>query len=69
MVKLVVDNLDQITILEYLLFTNGVKHEIVLNDGRFGMSSPYLLVYGVPLDESRAIKWIIGQGKDDYYCE
>lgn len=59
MVTLFVSDLDQLTILEYLLYINGIKHKIKLNDGRFGLSSPYLLVYGVPLDEKRAIRWIM----------
>ena len=67
MVKLFVDDLDQLTILEYLLFTHGIDHEIELNKGRFGIQSPYLTVYGVPLDEKRAIRWVRGHGKDDYY--
>lgn len=68
MVTLFVDDLDQLTALEYLLFTYGIEHMIELNDGRFGLSSPYLLVYGVPLDEKRAFKWITSE-KGDCYCE
>ena len=68
MVKLFVDDLDQLTILEYLLFINGIDHKIELNTGRFGIQSPYLLVYGVPLDEKRAMRWIRGRGKE-CYCE
>lgn len=68
MVTLFVDDLDQLTILEYLLFTHGVEHEIKLNDGRYGLKAPYLLVYGVPLDEKRAIRWIRGR-LEEFYCE
>ena len=64
MVTLFVDDLDQMTILEYLLFTHSIKHTIKLNDGRFGLTSPYLLVYGVPLDEKRAIRWIMNRLED-----
>lgn len=67
MVKLFVDDLDQLTMLEYLLFTYSIDHEIALNEGRFGMQSPYLLVHGVPLDEKRAMRWIWGQVKGDNY--
>ena len=63
MVKLIVDDLDHLTMLEYLLFTYSIDHEIELNDGRFGMQSPYLLVYGVPLDEKRAMRWIWGSSE------
>lgn len=68
MVTLFVDDLDQLTVLEYLLFTYGIEHDIKLYDGRFGLPAPYLLVYGVPLDEKRAFKWITSE-KGDSYCE
>ena len=67
MVTLVVSDLDQLTILEYLLFIHGIDHDIKLNDGRFGLQSPYLLVYGVPLDEKRAIRWIVHRLEDLNY--
>ena len=68
MVTLFVSDLDQLTILEYLLFIHGIDHEIKLNDGRFGMQSPYLMVYGVPLDEIRSIRWITHR-LEDLGCE
>ena len=68
MVTLFVSDLDQLTILEYLLFINGIDHDIKLHDGRFGMTAPYLMVYGVPLDEKRAIRWI-SHRLEDCYCE
>ena len=67
MVTLFVSDLDQLTILEYLLFIHGITHDIKLNDGRFGLQSPYLLVYGVPLDEKRAIRWILNRLEDLNY--
>ena len=68
MVTLFVDDLDQLTILEYLLFIHDIDHEIKLNDGRYGLKAPYLLVYGAPLDEKRAMRWIIWR-QEDCYCE
>ena len=68
MVTLFVDDINQVTILEYLLDTHGINYEVKLNDGRFGLTAPYLLVYGAPLDEKRAIRWIKGRQEDDY-CE
>ena len=62
MVTLFVSDLDQVTMLEYMLFVNGIDHHIKLNDGRFGLPSPYLMVYGVPLDEKRAFAWIKENG-------
>ena len=67
MVTLFVSDLDQLTILEYLLFVHGIDHQIKLNDGRFGLQSPYLMVYGVPLDEKRAIRWITNRLEDWNY--
>lgn len=58
MVTLFVDDLDQLTMLEHLLHSHGIEHDVKLNDGRYGLTAPYLLVYGVPLDEQRAYKWI-----------
>lgn len=68
MITLVVDDLKQLTILEYLLLSHGMDYTIRLDDGRYGIQAPYLLVYGAPLDESRAIKWIRYR-EEDYYCE
>ena len=68
MVKLFVDDLEQVTILEYLLTANGIDYEVALNDGKWGIESPYLVVYGAPLDEKRSIRWIKGK-QEDCYCE
>lgn len=68
MVTLFVDDLDQLTILEYLLYIHNIDHDIKRNDGRFGMKSPYITVYGAPLDEKRAMKWIRSK-KGDCDCE
>ena len=68
MVKLVVDDLEQMTILEYMLQANRIKYERTLDDCRFGIPTPYLLVYGVPLDEERAMKWI-DYTQEELICE
>ena len=68
MITLVVNDLEQITILEYLLTIHGIDYTTVLDDGRYGIQAPYLLVYNVPLDEQRAIKWIRYR-EEDCYCE
>ena len=65
MVKLFVDDLDRITVLEYLLYTYHIEYEVELSDGKYGLQAPYLLVYGVPLDEKRAMRWIWGQAKEE----
>ena len=68
MITLVVDNLEKVTILEYLLYSHEIDYTTVLDDGRYGIVAPYLLVYGAPLDEQRAIRWIISR-MEDCYCE
>ena len=64
MVKLLVDDLEQITILEYLLLLNGIDYETEVSDGRHGIKAPYLLVYGAPLDERKSIRWIMSRSED-----
>lgn len=58
MVSLIVDNLAQITMLENALLSAKIEYELGIDDGKYGIQPPYLLVYGVPLDELRAFKWI-----------
>lgn len=58
MVKLLVDDLIQITLLEQALKNAGIEYELGSDDGRYGIKPPYLLVYNTPLDKSRALKWI-----------
>ena len=58
MVSLMVDNLAQITMLENALLTAKIEYELGIDDGRYGIKPPYLLIHGAPLDELRALKWI-----------
>lgn len=58
MVQLVVKNLAQITLLESKLMSSGIDYVFKIDDGKYGLSTPYLLVDNVPLDEQRAFKWI-----------
>lgn len=58
MVSLLVDNLTQKTLLEQALINADIEYEVNLDDGRYGIKPPYLLVHGAPLDELRALKWI-----------
>lgn len=68
MVKLFVKDLEQVTILEYLLETYNIEHSVELDDGKWGIQPPYLTVYGAPLDEKRSIRWI-RRHEEDCYCE
>lgn len=60
-ITLFVDDVDQISFLEYMLIQTDLHYTIEVNDGRYGLQSPYLLVDGVPLDETRSYKWISEQ--------
>jgi hypothetical protein len=58
MVTLFVSESKRFTLLEHGLKSNGIRYEVKLDDGRYGLDAPYLLVDGVPIDEMRAWKWI-----------
>ena len=61
MVKLIVDDYEQITTLEWMLTVTGIPHEISLKESNDGIKPPHLIVDGVPLDFNRSLKWIKGQ--------
>lgn len=58
MIKLVVADTEQITFLETVLMSADIDYETAIFKGEYGIRPPYLLVYGTPLDEVRAIEWI-----------
>lgn len=58
MVKLVVKDLAQITLLEQALVENNIEYTTQLSNGEYGIETPHLIVYGVPLDEIRSFSWI-----------
>ena len=58
MVTLFVSDLDQLTMLEYALINANIDYIRTMDDGRYGIPTPYIKVYGVPLDEQRAFNWI-----------
>lgn len=61
MVVLYVKDLNQLTLLEYALINQGIEYRTELADGKFGLATPFLTVYGAPLDEKHAFDWIIEQ--------
>jgi hypothetical protein len=63
MVKLCVDDFDQVTTLEWLLTTNNIDYTIELSGVQYGIRPPFLVVDGVPLDFNRSMKWIKGHTK------
>lgn len=67
MVKLVLDNIDQVSILELELEKHNIPYEKVDNQFRTfkPLPPPYLLVYGVPLDLERSLKWIKEQSENE----
>ena len=58
MVTLFVSDPHQITMLEYELIKANIQYETKVNEPNYGISPPSMRVYGVPLDETRAMKWI-----------
>ena len=58
MITLLVSDLDEITMLEYVLMRSNIEYTKELDDGRYGILTPYIKVYEVPLDEQRAFNWI-----------
>lgn len=65
MVTLFVSDLDQLTMLEYIMMKHNIEYAKKLDDGRYGLLAPYIKVYEVPLDEERAFNWI----KENYANE
>ena len=65
MVTLFVSDLDQLTMLEYALMRTNISYTKELDDGRYGIETPYLKVYEVPLDEQRAFNWIKEQSENE----
>lgn len=58
MIKLVVNDYEQTTILEQALMSENMAYEIELAEHSIGITPPYLAVDGVPLDYYRAMNWI-----------
>ena len=64
MVKLVLDDLEQISFLEMELDKRGIEYQKISNKNHIPpLEVPFLLVDGVPLDFNRALKWLRGQDK------
>lgn len=58
MVKLIVDDFEQMTLLEWFLQVYSIEYLREINDIQNGITTPYLVVNGVPLDFERSMKWI-----------
>ena len=58
MITLFVSDLDEVTMLEYVLMRSNIEYTKELDDGKYGILTPYIKVYEVPLDEQRAFNWI-----------
>jgi hypothetical protein len=57
-VTLVVNDLEQLTMLEYMLVNANIEYTLELNDGKYSITPPYLIIHGVPIDEQRSLEWI-----------
>lgn len=64
MVILVVNDYEQINVLGYQLEEAGISHIVRYNEQPCGITPPFLIVDGVPLDMGRASKWIKEHGKN-----
>lgn len=53
-----VNDPDQLTFLEYLLVKANVDYVVEVSDGKYGITPPYLIVHGVPIDEKRSLEWV-----------
>lgn len=65
MITLVVSDLDQLSFLECELMDANIPYYKRLDDGAYGLTTPYLIVYGAPLDMTRASKWIKEQENEN----
>ena len=60
MVELIVSDLCQMTLLEFLLERNNISYIIKKKPqtSNFGFETPYLIVNGIPLNFDKSLKWI-----------
>jgi hypothetical protein len=65
MVKLCSDEFEQVTMLELLLHQYEIPFEFELTEVSYGLTPPFLIVDGVPLDFDRALKWIKGRYENE----
>lgn len=67
MVKLVLDDVYQISLLELELIKYDIPYEVVTHQSQNiqPLPPPYLLVHGVPLDLERSLKWIKEQSENE----
>lgn len=63
MVKLIVNDFEQMNLLEWLLMLHGIEYKCYVSLVDIGLYPPYLVVDGVPLDFERSIKWIGEHGE------
>ena len=63
MVVLFVTEPSQISMLEWELVMANIDHAVEIDDGKYGLELPHLIVDGVPLDYERSLKWIGEQFK------
>lgn len=58
MVKLVVKDYEFVSMLEAKLIAAKIDYDLELETKSIGIETPYLIVDGVPLNQSKAIAWI-----------
>lgn len=58
MIKLIVDDTDQVSLLESMLIDKDIPYTVEKRTSDCGLDPPYLVVHGAPLDFKHAIRWI-----------
>lgn len=58
MVKLILNDSNQVSMVELALINSGIKYEVDIAEIEYGITPPCLIVDGVPLDLEHALKWI-----------
>lgn len=65
MVKLIVDNFAQVSLLETALNNSEIEYHIEIETKPIGIPTPYLLVHGAALGMEQALKYIEGYTKHE----
>ena len=69
MVTLIVSEFGTVSSLQKALEKAQIPYQISMDVYSYGITPPYLIVNGVPLDEARAFKWIKTVKRKQKYME
>ena len=65
MVELFVSDFEDETELEKLLQKANIEYQLAIDLGNYGITTPYVIIDGVPLDSKRAKIWIKERDTND----